>query len=92
MLYPCTNCLVDMICIDPCDKLIFYSDELVSTLIPRLIIKNETRLERMRICFKYASGSVNRRVKFDRRIIEIWNDMIAEKHYEKINKELQNHR
>jgi hypothetical protein len=91
MLYPCTNCLVDIVCIKPCDNLISYSNELIYTQIPRDIVKNETRLKRVRTCFsKYVSSSVNKKIKFDRGFARIWNDVIAQEYYEKMNKILQN--
>ena len=65
-MYPCEGCLVDVVCIDPCDELIFFSDNLNTTNIPYETIKTANRLERVSNCvLKYGSGGSDRRVKLN---------------------------
>ena len=74
-MYPCEGCLVDVMCIDPCDELIFFSDDLNTTNIPYEILKTSVRLARMNCCvLKYASGGWNRRAKLNFKLTEMWNN------------------
>lgn len=45
MRYPCIGCLVDVVCIDACDKFIWYMDE-IKTIIPSMIVNTATRYRR----------------------------------------------
>lgn len=45
MIYPCTGCLVDVICIDACDEFIWYMDE-IKTVIPHMIVDTSIRFKR----------------------------------------------
>ena len=51
MIYPCNTCLVDVMCLDVCDKFIWYMDEIKSTSVRNHLIKSESRYKRSR---KYA--------------------------------------
>lgn len=45
MIYPCTGCLVDVICTDACDNFIWYMDEL-ETVIPLMVVNTAPRYRR----------------------------------------------
>ena len=51
MVYPCENCIVDIMCLKCCDKFIWYMDEIKSTSVTSVrnhLIKSESRYERSR--------------------------------------------
>jgi hypothetical protein len=53
MKYPCEDCLVDVICIKSCDKLIFFLDSLIGTTgkyIHPEWIENKNKMERLLHC------------------------------------------
>lgn len=80
MIYPCERCIVDVICIDPCTDLIFFSDELKNSNMLLDFVKTTPRKDRLEFCIlKYASGGANRKVKLHSRLAELWNA-----HYPKI--------
>ncbi len=45
MIYPCAGCLVDVMCINACDKFVWYMDEIKSVL-PSMIINTVARYRR----------------------------------------------
>lgn len=56
MKYPCNECIVDAICIKPCDKMIWTFDEVAASYgkyIPEDYYKNFIRLRRTVSCQKY---------------------------------------
>jgi hypothetical protein len=48
MVYPCENCIVDIMCLKCCDKFIWYMDEIKSTSVRNHLIKSESRYKRSR--------------------------------------------
>ena len=77
MKYPCEGCLVDVVCKDICDDLIFFSDHL-GYYIPRFLVQTKPRFERLRFCIlKYGGGS-KRVVTLDNYIVREWNKMRKE--------------
>lgn len=41
MIYPCNTCLVDVMCLDVCDKFIWYMDEIAKTLALRVPVQRD---------------------------------------------------
>ncbi len=54
MIYPCIDCLVDVMCIDPCDEFVFYMDDvkLYHTSKASLfhVVNTNARYKRSRKC------------------------------------------
>jgi hypothetical protein len=48
--YPCETCLVDAICNEVCDSLVFFSDDLISPIIPSYLVKTHNRADRLIKC------------------------------------------
>jgi len=58
MIYPCDGCLVDVICVDECDKLIWYLDALVKAPIPdELICTDNRRARTINATFNFHRGT-----------------------------------
>ncbi len=68
MKYPCDECLVDVVCSEICDNLIFFSDHLTS-YIPRFLVQTEARFNRLRLCILKYGGESERVVKLDNNIV-----------------------
>lgn len=45
MIYPCDTCLVDVMCLDVCDKFIWYMDEIAKTTSQLPVQKNHPIFE-----------------------------------------------
>jgi len=58
MIYPCEKCLVDPICLDTCDKFIWYLDALVKCPIPDELISTDVRRGRtIKATFTFHRGT-----------------------------------
>lgn len=62
MKYPCETCLVDTMCNEMCDSLIFFSDHLYSSNIPFYLINTENRTDRLVKCILTYGGESTKRV------------------------------
>ncbi len=78
MKYPCEDCLVDVMCRDICDDLIFFSDHL-GYYIPRFLVKTPLRFSRLRHCVLKYGGGAKRVVTLDNHIVAKWNKMLKER-------------
>ena len=63
MINPCTDCLVDVMCIDPCDKFIFYMDDVKSYHTSKAslfhVVNTDARYKRSRKCaFTYQTTPI----------------------------------
>jgi len=79
MKYPCTNCLVEVVCNEPCEKMIFFLDSLtggIGKYVPDEWISSERKLARFLKCRKFfPNTSVFNKIlsayeKFHKRKIE----------------------
>ncbi|MFW9871495.1 MAG: hypothetical protein ACFFG0_00125 [Candidatus Thorarchaeota archaeon] len=62
MKYPCENCLIDTMCEEPCDKIIFFVDSLIGKIgppgsIPKNWIKNRLRMKRILDCRNFSPST-----------------------------------
>lgn len=53
MIYPCDNCLVDVMCLDLCDKFIWYMDEILKTSLQLPVQRNHPIFEVLLTHFRY---------------------------------------
>lgn len=61
MIYPCKDCVVDTMCVEICDKLIFYLDSLVGQhgkYIPKELILTHIRVRRALYCINHFQKDV----------------------------------
>lgn len=61
MIYPCKNCVVDIMCVEICDELIFYFDSLVGQhgkYIPTELISTHIRVRRSLFCISRFQKNV----------------------------------
>ena len=72
MIYPCEECLVDPICLDTCDKFIWYLDALVKCPIPDELISTDVRGRRVRkTAILYCHTQINLHTNIRKAIIKL---------------------
>ncbi len=61
MIYPCDDCVVDVMCLKCCDKFIWYMDELKSTAIRdnTFLIRSDARYRRARMSSLTYQRNIN---------------------------------
>jgi hypothetical protein len=70
--YPCEECLIDVVCKEFCNNLIFYSDYLMFKTpdgVPEFLIKTDIRFNRLRYCILEYGGPAERVVRLDNYLI-----------------------
>lgn len=64
MKYPCKDCLVDAVCIEGCDEMIFFVDSLIGSCgkyLPKEYVLTRNRARRIILCYglsKYSNSSL----------------------------------
>jgi hypothetical protein len=74
MKYPCETCLVDVICMEICNDLIFFSDDLTRS-VPTISVNTERRKLRLQLCILKYGGPSERVVRLDNDLMSRWNTM-----------------
>ena len=76
--YPCEGCIVDVICKDPCSKMIFFTDELKSIYFDFEHIKSQERTERLYLAIiKFAgpdSTGFDRRITLSQKLLRFYRE------------------
>jgi hypothetical protein len=81
MKYPCSECLVDPICNEPCNNLILFSDHISNyRSIKKHYISTRSRFERLRSCILNFGGHAER-------IVRIESDMLFKYSWINMHKE-----